>query len=332
MLDPSVRALVTVNNTGKRVGLVHIQARARNRSGRLGLGGSALGGGKLKDLPPRLGGSGVLDADCLGLHSARQCDGLGGRAVDIAGLDPRTSLVLILEHAGIDAIARGGLVAAARSLNKRESIDLGRLGERQGHRSAWLRGIANVILGITRIEILVLQVSIRRNITVVDVGERLRSQDLAVDGHRACNRLALGSLLFLIDLDLVDRRPSVAAVILRGDEANAIDALDVQAGNGDGRASQIALALNVIPVLAIIGLELGMLHIVSAIALNKGHVGQIERLVLDHAKVRTRRELVGGLVDNARVGLTVKDVLDLALGSVGTAGHKLRGIGIGVGS
>ena len=75
-----------------------------------------------------------------------------------------------------------------------------------------------------------------------------------------------------------------------------------------------------------------MLHIVSAIALNKGHVGQIERFVLDHAKVRTCRELVGGLVDNARVGLTVKDVLDLALGSVGTAGHKLRGVGIGVGS
>ena len=239
---------------------------------------------------------------------------------------------MVLEHAGVDTITRSGLVAVACRLHEGERIDHGRLGKRKGHCGVRLRGIADIVLGVVGIGLLVLKVRIGRDVAVVDVGERLCGQNLAIDGHRACDGLTLGSLLFFVDLDLVDGRPSIAAVILRGDEANAIDALDVQAGNGDGRASQITLALNVIPVLAIIGLELGMLHIVSAIALNKGHVGQIERFVLDHAKVRTCRELVGGLVDNARVGLTVKDVLDLALGSVGTAGHKLRGIGIGVGS
>ena len=193
VLDPSIRALVTVDNTGKRVGLVHIQARARNRSGRLGLGGSTLGGGKLKDLPPRLGGSGVLDTDSLGLDGVGQRNGLGRPAVDIAGLDPPTGLVLILEHAGVDAVARVFIVAVARFLHEGERIDLRCLGERKGHRGVGLRGVANVVLGVARIELLVLQVSIGRNITVVDVGERLAGQNLTVDGHGARNGLTLGS-------------------------------------------------------------------------------------------------------------------------------------------
>ena len=74
-----------------------------------------------------------------------------------------------------------------------------------------------------------------------------------------------------------------------------------------------------------------MLHVVGAVALDKRHVGEIEGLALDHAKVRAGRELVGVLVYKARRRLAVKDALDLALGSVGAAGHKTRGVGVGVG-
>ena len=332
VLNPSVRILVAVDYAGKRVGLVHIQARARNRSGGLGRGGCTLGGGKLIDLPPRLGSSSVLNANGLCLNGARQRDSLRSSAVDIASLNPRAGLVLVLEHAGVDAITRGGLVAVARCLHERKRIDLGRLGKREGHGSVGLRGVADVVLGIALGEtLLVLEVGIRRNIAIVDVGERLAGQNLTVDGHGAHNGLALGSRLFLVDLDLVDGRPSVAAVVLRGNQANAVDALDIQTVDGNGRAGQVALSLNLVPVFAVEGLELGMLHVVGAVALDKRHVGEIEGLALDHAKVRAGRELVGVLVYKARRRLAVKDALDLAHGSVGAAGHKTRGVGVGVG-
>ena len=331
VLNPSVRILVAVDYAGKRVGLVHIQARARNRSGGLGRGGCTLGGGKLIDLPPRLGSSSVLNANGLCLNGARQRDSLRSSAVDIASLNPRAGLVLILKHASVDAITRGGLVAVARCLHERKRIDLGRLGKREGHRGAGLRGVADVVIRITRVDLLVLKVSIRRNIAIVDVGERLAGQNLAIDGHGARNGLTLGSLVFLVDLNLVDRRPGVAAVVLRGNQTDAVDALDIQAGNGNGRAGQVALALNVVPVFAVEGLELGMLHVVGAVALDKRHVGKIEGLALDHAKVGTGRELVGVLVNNTRICFAVKDVFGLTLGGVGAAGHKTRGVGVGVG-
>ena len=331
VLNPSVRILVAVDYAGKRVGLVHIQARARNRSGGLGRGGCTLGGGKLIDLPPRLGSSSVLNANGLCLNGARQRDSLRSSAVDIASLNPRAGLVLILKHASVDAITRSGLVAVARCLHERKRIDLGRLGKREGHRGVRLRGIADIVLGVAGIGLLVLKVRIGRDVAVVDVGERLAGQNLAIDGHGARNGLTLGSLVFLVDLNLVDRRPGVAAVVLRGNQTDAVDALDIQAGNGNGRAGQVALALNVVPVFAVEGLELGMLHVVGAVALDKRHVGKIEGLALDHAKVGTGRELVGVLVYKARRRLAVKDALDLALGSVGAAGHKTRGVGVGVG-
>ena len=311
---PELAIRVSVDNVGDRVVLVlrHVGGRGRSR---LDLTEGSM---EVDDAPPLFGIRAVDDLDGLRRHGTGQLDGLGLGGGDHAGLVPEAVDVLVISLAGLDDV-----IGAATLLEGDRGDGLGGV---ERHLDGGVDGGGVPVLA------LVLELEPRLGVlTVRSVLKGLASVggDLVGDAHGAGEHGVLFELL--VHRNLVDGRPGVLAVVAHGDDPHALDALDVEAGEGNLAGAELLGALDVGPLAALEVLDLAGVHEVLAAALDEGHGLKIEGLAAHHAEVVTLDQLVRALVDGAGLGVAVEDGGRAAHGRVGAAGHQLGDHGVGVG-
>ena len=312
---PELAIRVAVDGVGDGVVLElrHVGGRGRNR---LDLAEASM---EVDDAPPLFGIRTVDDLDGLRRHGACQLNGLGLGGGDSTGLVPDVVGTLVVGLAGLDDVS-----GAAPLLERDRGDSLGRV---KGHLDGGVL-YRRVVL-------------IRFGLLVSKPGLGITTVRCVLDGLAVICRFLIGDsdgagedrilLELLVHHDLVDGRPGVLAVVAHGDDAHALDALYVEAGEGHLAGVELLGALDVGPLAVLEVLDLAGVHEVLAAALNEGDRREVEGLVGDHAEEIALGQLVGRLVDGTGLGIAVEDVGDAAHRRVGAIGNQLGHDSIGVG-